>query len=85
MAERMPLPAGMEDEDEEDVCRICRMPAEEDQPLRYPCRCRGSIKFVHPSCLVAWLKHSGNTHCEVRRHTCRPDFLVAIPRIQHFP
>ncbi len=52
-------------EEEEDVCRICRMPADAEQPLYYPCNCTGSIKFVHQDCLLAWLKHSGNTHCEV--------------------
>jgi hypothetical protein len=56
------------EDDDGDVCRICRMPAEEDQPLYYPCNCTGSIKYVHQECLLAWLKHSGNTHCEVGMH-----------------
>lgn len=68
------LPAGgsfaavSEDEEEGDVCRICRMPAEEDNPLFFPCKCSGSIKYVHQQCLVDWLNHSGNTHCEVCKH-----------------
>lgn len=56
----------LESEDEDgDVCRICRMPAEDDNPLFFPCKCSGSIKYVHQQCLVDWLTHSGNTHCEV--------------------
>lgn len=55
------------DEDEEgDVCRICRNPGEADNPLRYPCACSGSIKFVHQDCLLQWLNHSNARQCEVR-------------------
>ncbi|KAF6256292.1 hypothetical protein COO60DRAFT_1702419 [Scenedesmus sp. NREL 46B-D3] len=32
-------------------------------------RCSGSIKYVHQSCLQAWLEHSSSTgHCEVCKH-----------------
>ncbi|KAF8073198.1 SUD1 [Scenedesmus sp. PABB004] len=31
-------------------------------------QCAGSIKYVHQSCLLHWLEHSGNTHCEVCKH-----------------
>ena len=34
------------------VGRICRMNAEEGNPLFYPCLCSGSIKYVHQQCLV---------------------------------
>jgi hypothetical protein len=36
-----------DDEDNEEVCRVCHGPAEEDEPLYHPCRCSGSIKHVH--------------------------------------
>ncbi|KAG7540451.1 Zinc finger RING-CH-type [Arabidopsis thaliana x Arabidopsis arenosa] len=55
-------------EDEEDVCRICRIPGDTDNPLRYPCTCRGSIKFVHQDCLLQWLNHRKARHCEVCKH-----------------
>lgn len=58
-----------EDEEEEgDVCRICRNPGDSENPLRYPCACSGSIKFVHQDCLLQWLNHSNATHCEVCKH-----------------
>ncbi|XP_019086195.1 PREDICTED: probable E3 ubiquitin ligase SUD1 [Camelina sativa] len=56
--------ASVEDE-EEDMCRICRNPGDADNPLRYPCTCRGSIKFVHQPCLLQWLNHSKAHHCEI--------------------
>nr|XP_043624810.1 probable E3 ubiquitin ligase SUD1 [Erigeron canadensis] len=57
-----------EEEDEGDVCRICRNPGDSDNPLRYPCACSGSIKFVHQDCLLQWLHHSKTRHCEVCKH-----------------
>ncbi|KAL2939365.1 putative E3 ubiquitin ligase SUD1 [Bienertia sinuspersici] len=57
-----------DDDDEEDVCRICRNPGEPDNPLRYPCACSGSIKFVHQDCLLQWLNHSNARQCEVCKH-----------------
>lgn len=54
-----------EDDEEGDVCRICRNPGDADNPLRYPCACSGSIKFVHQECLLQWLNHSNARQCEV--------------------
>lgn len=58
-----------EEEEEEDVCRICRNGGEEDNPLHYPCACSGSIKYVHQDCLLHWLNHSNARQCEVCKHT----------------
>jgi E3 ubiquitin-protein ligase DOA10 len=54
-----------DDEEHETVCRICRMPAEPDNPLYHPCRCSGSIRYVHSSCLSLWLERSKHDSCEV--------------------
>lgn len=40
-----------------DVCRICRGEASANQPLLHPCKCRGSIRYIHQECLLEWLKH----------------------------
>ena len=54
-----------DDEEEGDVCRICRNRGDDEHPLRYPCACSGSIKFVHQDCLLQWLDHSNSRQCEV--------------------
>ena len=51
--------------DEPDTCRICRGEGSIEEPLFYPCKCSGSIKFVHQSCLMEWLSHSQKKHCEL--------------------
>ncbi|EPE05476.1 ring finger membrane protein [Ophiostoma piceae UAMH 11346] len=48
-----------------DSCRICRGEATPQEPLFYPCKCSGSIKYVHQDCLMEWLSHSQKKHCEL--------------------
>jgi E3 ubiquitin-protein ligase MARCH6 len=35
------------DPDDAEVCRVCRTEAEPDNPLYHPCKCSGSIRYVH--------------------------------------
>lgn len=59
------MPDDME-QDQETVCRICRCEEEVGRPLFHPCKCSGSIKYVHNDCLEAWLRMSKKAKCEVR-------------------
>nr|XP_057944496.1 E3 ubiquitin-protein ligase MARCH7 isoform X2 [Doryrhamphus excisus] len=44
------------DEDEGDLCRICQMREESaSNPLIQPCRCTGSLQYVHQECIKRWL------------------------------
>lgn len=64
------LPSAISNEEEEgDVCRICRNSGDRDNPLHYPCACSGSIKYVHQDCLLQWLNHSNARQCEVCKHS----------------
>jgi E3 ubiquitin-protein ligase MARCH6 len=49
-------------------CRVCRLST---APLYSPCKCRGSIKYVHQDCLTAWLRQRGGigtSKCELCGH-----------------
>lgn len=37
------------------TCRICRGEATEDNLLFHPCKCKGSIKYLHEPCLNEWI------------------------------
>ncbi|KAJ1902216.1 hypothetical protein LPJ66_000211 [Kickxella alabastrina] len=50
------------------ICRVCRGEATPEEPLFYPCRCSGSIKYVHQVCLEEWLAHSNKRYCELCGH-----------------
>jgi len=67
--------------DEPDTCRICRGEGSEQEPLFYPCKCSGSIKFVHQNCLMEWLSHSQKKHCEL----CKTPFRFTKLYHPHMP
>lgn len=52
-------------------CRICYV--EDVNDLISPCKCSGSIKYVHLACFEAWLEHSSNPYqcptCNTVYHT----------------
>ncbi|XP_076252903.1 E3 ubiquitin-protein ligase MARCHF3-like [Rhynchophorus ferrugineus] len=45
-------------------CRIC-YDNEKPEELIAPCHCKGTVAFVHRSCLETWLGESGTTTCEL--------------------
>ncbi|XP_067945530.1 E3 ubiquitin-protein ligase MARCHF8-like [Watersipora subatra] len=49
------------------LCRICQCPAETDLPLITPCRCDGSLKHIHASCLLKWIDISNRKHRRIGR------------------
>ncbi|KDQ26811.1 hypothetical protein PLEOSDRAFT_1066099 [Pleurotus ostreatus PC15] len=51
-----------------DTCRICSGPAEPGQPLFHPCKCSGTIRYIHQDCLTTWLAHSKKKSCDVCKH-----------------
>lgn len=74
----------------DEVCRICRSEATDDEPLYHPCRCSGSIKYVHQDCLLEWLKHSSKgQNCELCHtkysftNVYEPDMPEKLPVFAH--
>ncbi|RXN04689.1 E3 ubiquitin- ligase MARCH1 isoform X2 [Labeo rohita] len=45
---------------------------DEECPLITPCRCTGSLRFVHQGCLHQWIKSSDTRCCEL----CKYDFIM---------
>ncbi|KXS21420.1 hypothetical protein M427DRAFT_142474 [Gonapodya prolifera JEL478] len=66
------------DDDEEEFCRVCRA-GTEDSPLYHPCKCSGSMRYVHQECLEEWLSHSGKKNCEICGHTFNFSPIYATP------
>ena len=62
--------------DERGTCRICF--ESNSEPLIVPCRCDGSLKYIHESCLKCWIKakHSAvdSSYCEL----CQSQFVMSI-------
>ncbi|KAI0480056.1 hypothetical protein GGR56DRAFT_251600 [Xylariaceae sp. FL0804] len=68
-----------------DTCRICRGEGTSDEPLFYPCKCSGSIKYVHQDCLMEWLSHSQKKHCELCKTPFRFTKLYKSNMPKHIP
>lgn len=49
---------------EAEFCRICHC-GKEDEELIAPCRCSGSAKFAHQSCLLSWFELKKDKTCEL--------------------
>ncbi|XP_036952457.1 uncharacterized protein DDB_G0284459 isoform X1 [Acanthopagrus latus] len=60
------------DDSELEVCRICHCEGDDECPLIMPCRCTGSLSFVHQACLNQWIKSSDTRCCEL----CKFDFVM---------
>uniref|UniRef100_A0A8C6FR53 RING-type E3 ubiquitin transferase n=1 Tax=Moschus moschiferus TaxID=68415 RepID=A0A8C6FR53_MOSMO len=56
----------------QDICRICHCEGDEESPLITPCRCTGTLRFVHQACLHQWIKSSDTRCCEL----CKYDFIM---------
>ncbi|GAA6228101.1 E3 ubiquitin-protein ligase MARCH8-like [Lates japonicus] len=56
----------------QDICRICHCEGDDECPLIMPCRCTGSLSFVHQACLNQWIKSSDTRCCEL----CKFDFIM---------
>ena len=55
--------------EEGDMCRVCRSSESTgNNRLFHPCKCSGSMKFVHQQCLEDWLRHSGKESCDICKH-----------------
>ncbi|XP_060084984.1 E3 ubiquitin-protein ligase MARCHF8-like [Ylistrum balloti] len=37
------------------ICRICQLPGDIADPLFSPCRCSGTLGFIHYTCLKRWI------------------------------
>lgn len=62
--------------DEEAICRICMEGENIKSSFITPCKCSGSVRFVHESCLKTWIlsqdSNANSIHCEL----CKSKFLL---------
>eukprot|EP00760_Papus_ankaliazontas_P016909 PhM_4_TR1692/c2_g2_i2/m.19010 len=67
-----------EEEDPHRMCRICRTSVPRAD-LFAPCRCRGSVKYIHRKCLQQWREMTTNAQNRVRCSECHAPFVI----VQH--
>lgn len=57
------------------VCKVCHEPSTVDDQLIYPCKCKGSMKFIHNSCLAEWTKGETQPNCQICKHPFRFEMI----------
>lgn len=63
LAEKQDIETNLNNSESYLECRICR--STDEEPLISPCKCSGSSKWIHQSCLVQWFQISRATKCEL--------------------
>ncbi|TBU08280.1 RING-variant domain-containing protein [Hamiltosporidium magnivora] len=55
------------------TCKICFLPSMQNKPLFHPCKCSGTQKYVHESCLIQWFATKSQTpiSCEICQYKYR--------------
>ncbi|XP_076042630.1 E3 ubiquitin-protein ligase MARCHF5-like [Oratosquilla oratoria] len=70
---------------EEKYCWVCYASDADDEtaPWVKPCKCRGTTKWVHQSCLQRWVdeKQKGNSTVKVNCPQCGVQYLIAFPNM----
>ncbi|XP_067619221.1 E3 ubiquitin-protein ligase MARCHF5 [Eurosta solidaginis] len=70
---------------EERSCWICFATDEDNRlaPWVQPCKCRGTTKWVHQSCLYRWVdeKQKGNAMRTVSCQQCQTEYIIVFPHM----
>lgn len=68
-------------------CWVCFATEEEDQESETvvewikPCNCKGTLRWVHQSCLQRWVdeKQKGNSFRRVQCQQCQTEYIIVLP------
>lgn len=66
------------EESKDTVCRICLECEASDNSLIHPCKCAGTVKYVHEGCLKAWLSSRDQDLAQAECELCRTPFVMTM-------
>ncbi len=62
----------------DDTCRFCFDGPDTNNPLVNPCKCIGSMKYVHVQCIKKWRLNTTNPEWHYKCQLCLSDFEVYL-------
>ncbi|KAL9894242.1 E3 ubiquitin-protein ligase MARCHF5-like isoform 1-T4 [Glossina fuscipes fuscipes] len=84
-SKQQPASQRQESVDGERSCWICFATDEDNCMAAWvqPCKCRGSTKWVHQSCLYRWVdeKQKGNALRSVSCQQCQTEYIIVFPQM----
>ncbi|XP_030245149.1 E3 ubiquitin-protein ligase MARCH7, partial [Drosophila navojoa] len=57
-------------------CRICRWHRSDMEIINCPCKCKGSVGYIHLKCLKRWIMHRRDNRCEI----CHAPYNITAER-----
>ncbi len=75
---------GFQKEKKEENTKRCRICYEENQtlsPLIFPCKCNGTIKWVHEKCIKEWIKISKKNYCPQCKYQYKIENVCNYPKL----
>ncbi|EDW05952.1 E3 ubiquitin-protein ligase MARCHF11 isoform X2 [Drosophila mojavensis] len=57
-------------------CRICRWHRSDMEIINCPCKCKGSVGYIHLKCLKRWIMHRRDNRCEI----CNAPYNITADR-----
>lgn len=80
-----PKGASVSDKDSGRYCWVCFASEEEDREATWvqPCKCRGTTKWVHQTCLQRWVdeKQKGGNMGKVVCPQCQTEYIIVFPNM----
>lgn len=58
------------------LCRICMEPESADLNLISPCKCSGTVKYIHEECLKTWIVSQEGDIDDGQCEICKTEFLM---------
>jgi hypothetical protein len=62
----------------DDACRFCFEGPEPENPLITPCKCIGSMKYVHVQCIKTWRRNTTNHEWIHKCQLCLEDYEIFL-------
>lgn len=62
----------------ESACRICLEPETRGNELIHPCKCTGTVRFIHEECLKAWLVSQADDMDQAKCELCKTPFKMQL-------
>lgn len=76
----------MEHDENVKTCWICFGSSDEDKTAEWvkPCKCRGTVKWVHQNCLQRWIDVKVNGFSKVACNRCGIKYIIQCPCMGYF-
>lgn len=68
--------------DNEILCKICHCSCDDNGPYIHPCKCNGTLKYIHVECLNEWIKLTKTKKCSICNYSFKFEkkFKVGTPK-----